>query len=85
MLGGQVKAICRYPVIHLSDAVTDNAKRFFALIDTGCTKKNDGIVKDKVFFWNRIRLDTVFGGNCLDAADKVFAFSLQRIIDMCRR
>jgi hypothetical protein len=29
---GQVKAICRNPVIHLSDSVTDNAKRGFALL-----------------------------------------------------
>ena len=60
LLGGQVKAICCYPVIDLSDAVTDNAKRFFALINTGCTKKDDSIVKDDAIFWNRIRLDTWF-------------------------
>jgi hypothetical protein len=35
----------------LSDAVTENANRFFALIDTGRTKKYDGIVKDKAIFW----------------------------------
>jgi hypothetical protein len=38
----------------VSDSVTDNANWSFALIDSWCTKKDDGIIKDNTIFSNRI-------------------------------
>jgi hypothetical protein len=38
LLGGQVKAICRYPVINQPDAATDNAKQFLSAAVRKSTK-----------------------------------------------
>ncbi len=82
LFGCEIVAIGGYPVIDVRHPIADQAEFPFRPIDTGCPKKNYGVVKDYTVELNVIRSYDNFIRGGFDPADKMLAVSLPGVKEL---
>jgi len=79
LFGGEIVAICGYPIIDIPNLITDQTDFPFRTIGALGSKKDDSIIKDNAAGLDVIHLDDSLFCGGFDPADKTLIFGLPGI------